>query len=149
MGIVTGQWHPLLKLPGGSWVGFVRPKYENFWLGSYDEAKRQLDLGRPVGLLPLLDQPLSVVEAELQELSDRGYESFSTCIRACLGRVAEVAIKMESSYWTERAIDWIDARGPQDSSDSQLDLIVHSSWASQPIRHKALRLLNRRRRNAQ
>lgn len=148
MGIVSVRWHPLLQLPGGSWAGLGGEEYERIWVGSDKEARRELDLAKPVGLLPLLEQPFSVVQAELDELSGRGFERFSYQLRECLEAVPDVAISMESPYWTERAIEWLDARSSQTSSANQLESIATSSWASQAVRHKALRLLRRSGRTA-
>lgn len=143
MGIVTTQWHPLLQLPGGGWAGFAGERQDNVWVGSYDEARREVDLARPVALLPLLEQPRSVVQAEIAELSDQGQVTFASTLLKCFEAVIDTAILMESHYWVDRAIDWIEAGGPLPCPDIRLNTISNATWVSQPLRHKALRLAGR------
>ena len=144
MGIMTeDNWFPLLQMPGGTWVGFIHIDGEQVWVGSYEIPKRPLDLNQPIGLLPLLEQPLSVVAAELEELNERGYTIFSSVLTSSLPRIVDAAVTMQSRYWAERALDWMEALGPRDVTYAELEQVIDARWASQHIRHKALQLKKR------
>lgn len=145
--MIEKNWLPLLQLPGGSWIGTFEHDTEQVWVGTHESAQRQLDVERPIGLLPLLEQPLSVVVGEIEELEERDHLEFSRALSSALKGIIDTAVSIQSDYWSERAVDWMETLGPQAVTLAELDRLIDAHWAPQPVRHKALRLKNCWQRN--
>ncbi len=132
-------WLPMLHLGGDSWAGVVEP--EEVFVGSHESPVRRVDWNTPTGLLPLLERPLAVVRAEIDDWRESHGAVLGPSAQIIpLDAVVVHALTSGSEYWAGLAVEWADAMPEAHGITEALDALAVARWASQPLRHRARRI---------
>jgi hypothetical protein len=129
----------VLHVEGDAWLGVVDEA--TWWMGKLGGPQREIDLSNPIGLLPCLERPYSVVAADLEakadELSGAG---FSLPDGLSLAAIPRTAAAGQQTYWAELALAWLADMPPSEDSLGVLRTLEDADWATQAIRHQARRI---------
>jgi hypothetical protein len=136
---LSPTWAVLLSLGGDAWAGLV--DRSRLHVGDAAGPQREVDTTLPIGLLPCLERPYSVVLAELKDREiELGLANGSLVNLIPLRTIPDAAIETKNDYWAELALDWLEAMPQTESTRHQLMLLEESNWASQHVRHRARRI---------
>lgn len=134
-------WTRILKLSDENWLGVLD---DELFLGSYQAPIRRVDPVNPTGLLPCLEQPRSVVVAELQNReAELGLSTGSLGRLVPLDAIPSAAVASKMDYWVQLALDWLAETPPDEASEELLKALERASWVSQQARHRARHLQKR------
>lgn len=101
------SWKPVLQVSSTAWLGIYENTPNTIWLGSFTSAKREVDQTDPIGLLPILERPYHVIEAEIDALdtaSDRNLVSLISNLLPDL--LIRTAVTTKSDYWVGLSLAW-------------------------------------------
>lgn len=141
-GPAAGGWQRILEIGQGSWLGMSGQG--DLWVGSFDRPTRQVDVMNPVGLLPLLERPYSVVQSEIAEARASGNLDPTLMARTLAAPIlVKTAMRSGSDYWASRALLWASDMDQPDVLLPDVRDVLNAPWASQATRHKARRLIKR------
>ncbi|MFJ9371320.1 hypothetical protein ACIRRA_43915 [Nocardia sp. NPDC101769] len=115
------------------------------YVGTDREPTKPINLANPVGLLPLLElDPDQVMLTVDQKERERGWTPGIISTLILPADLLRTAVSMRSEYWTDLALGWIASLRSIEQASETLTGLATASWASQNIRHRAQKLLNRR-----
>jgi hypothetical protein len=132
------SWTRVIPLGEEAWLDLVG---SSLFVGDAVGPKREVDPANPVGLLPCLERPRSVV---LDELADRERElslpSGFLVERVPLSGLPAAAVSTQIDYWVQLALDWLSGLPASDVDRRLLKELADATWATQRARHRARRL---------
>ena len=132
------DWIRLLRLGDESWLGIVAGRLT---VGDATGPKRAVDPAHPIGLLPLLERPYSVVALELKERETAlALAPGAVTGLLSLDDIPRTAVECRSGYWVDLALEWLESMPPEDVDGALLDTVEQATWATQRARHRARRL---------
>lgn len=132
-------WIVILHLGGESWLGM--DSHQELHIGDLAGPRRPLDPAQPVGLLPCLERPLSVVIAELKMREDElGLPTGTLQLLVPWRILPSVAVASQSPYWVDLAVSWFSDMAAEDRDVEVLKALETAEWAPQRVRHRARRL---------
>ncbi|MET9492806.1 hypothetical protein [Nocardia sp. NPDC006630] len=130
----NAHWIPFFRFKSDIWLGLVG---DMLYVGTLDGPLKSIEPDNSVALLPLLEfgysEVVSAVSAREDEL---GWpkNSIMSNIRPIL--LLQAAISMESVYWTELALKWVDPLSVTEQERAILIDLQQCDWATQAIKHK-------------
>lgn len=129
-------WQPVLQLGGDHWVGLLND--DELFVGDHEHAMRQVEPAAPTGLLPLLERPLAVVAAEVDEWEvkhrrERGF----LARRVPFESLVRHALASGSDYWAGLALEWVPVLPQPVNVATDLSVLESATWAPQGLRHRA------------
>lgn len=135
----TSEWTLICTLDSRTILGALNGC---LYTGDQDRPKREVDLDDPVGLLPLLEQPLASFFAGLasREL-ELGLKPGALRRLVPWRTIPMVASRSHSPYWSELAIRWLADMAADDRDTIALHHLSGDHWVPQGVRHKAARML--------
>lgn len=94
-------------------------------VGDYEHAKRHIDPTSPTGLFPLLERPMAVIVAELEEWEEKHGRTRGFLARQVpLDAVIAHALVSGSVYWADLALKWVDTIAARSSAVTDAPLTV-------------------------
>lgn len=131
-------WVPILHLGQESWLGMLGAA---LYVGDLHRPKREVDPHEPVGLLPCLERPYSVIVAELSDReTDMSRSPGSLTAQVPLVAIPHAAVESKSNYWAELALAWLGDMPSSEVVIATLESLENADWAAQGIRHRARRI---------
>jgi hypothetical protein len=140
----TVVWLPLIYFNNGNCV--MGLSMQGMWVIETKQGLAQLQEPQSfVRTLALLEEPVSVVKQQIHEKLNS--DELSTLVEQIfpITDVVGMGLKKGSDYWANLAIDWFSELSivqKQQLIDS-LDAVSRAKWASQKVRQKANREINR------
>lgn len=128
-------WRPCILIEHDKWLGTVG---EQWWIGTRDRRRACVENDAPLGLLPLLEQPLSEVETRLLGPWQLP-KHFAPAAIVELGLVS-------NDYWASCALNWIEQKVPDFERWDLVEALTKSRSVTQSTRHHAWRLVKHRLR---
>lgn len=134
-------WTRILQLGEDVWLGIAR---ESLFLGDYQGPKREVDLNNPIGLLPCLERPYGFIVADLlTKEAELQMQRGQLLDFVPLGAIPAAAVASRMDYWIQLALNWLAEIPVLPHANDVLNAISNETWATQPARHRAKRLLGR------
>jgi hypothetical protein len=136
------SWQPVLGLGRDHgtdhWAGFLA---DELWTGDRQQAKRRVEAATPTGLLPLLERPRAMVEADIAEWERAGSRPPGFLTRRLpLESLILHALTSTQDYWAGLALAWAAEVPPTPRVIEALGDLEKAPWASQAVRHGGRRV---------
>lgn len=132
------SWVPLLHLGDDAWLGMLGTQV---FVGDLHGPKREVDPDEPIGLLPCLERPYSVIVEELREREAELSQSLGSLIgRVPLAAIPHAAVESKSNYWADLALGWLAEMPSSEVDVAALETLENADWAAQGVRQRARRL---------
>lgn len=133
------RWLPVLHVAGDTWLGVVGGSA--WWIGKLEGPQREIVLSNPIGLLPCLERPYTVVAADLEAKADElRTAGFRLPGGLSLAAIPGTAAASHQTYWAELALTWLADMPSSADCLRVLRTLEDADWATQAIRHQARRL---------
>jgi hypothetical protein len=136
------SWQPVLGLGRDHgtdhWAGFLA---DELWTGDRQQAKRRVEAATPTGLLPLLERPRAMVEADIAEWERAGSRPPGFLTRRLpLESLILHALTSTQDYWAGLALAWAAEVPPTPGPSRRSVTWRKAPWASHAVRHGARRV---------